>query len=56
MERGWTSDKLGSAYDIANLSAQKMGLKRELPLKVFLEAVLDGQFDEFLFEHNQSWN
>ena len=55
--RGWTSDRLSDAFDAANISAHEIGLENEVPLQMFLEAVLAGEFDtEFLFANGQSLN
>ena len=54
--RGWTSDRLTDAFDAANISAHELGVETEVPVEMFMEAVLAGEFDSFLFEWHQSRN
>ena len=56
IERGWNGNRFRAAWDAATISARGAGLKGDVPLKVFLEGVLAGEFDEFLFENGQSLN
>ncbi len=53
--RGWTSDQLNRAFDAANVYAGGL-LEGEVPLEMFLNAVLGGEFDMYLFEGENSRN
>jgi hypothetical protein len=55
-ERGWDNNKLCRAFDAANISSHEVGLENEVPVEMFMEAVLAGEFDSFLFEWHQSRN
>ena len=54
--RGWTDEKLEQAYAVAILSWQREGFTGKPPLRLVLEAILDGVCDDILFSHGQSRN